>query len=50
VALGEGCFCTNDFPRKDTTMAKASIALAELVEKIRCRRSSAGVVRVERFA
>jgi putative transposase len=33
VALGEGCFCTNDFPRKDTTMAKASIALAELVEK-----------------
>ena len=33
MALGEGCFCTNDFPRKDTTIAKFSMALAELVEK-----------------
>jgi putative transposase len=33
VALGEGCFCTTIFRERDTTMAKASIALAELVEK-----------------
>jgi len=33
VALGEGCFCTINFPRKDITMAKVSMALAELVEK-----------------
>jgi putative transposase len=33
VALGEGCFCTTIFRKRDTTMAKASIALADLVEK-----------------
>ncbi len=31
--LGEGCFCKSNFRTRDTTMAKASIALSELVEK-----------------